>query len=212
MKEIGLMSSDNNQPSPPITRKAYLIGVLVLLLSIGFVIGGNANVRSAELDIKLNQSMAHTGNLLPGFRTTPLTQVEKFDHYLTGGIFGIIGALALLLILFGTPLTAADALYDYLWNREKFNKEWRSSAKSRNIVWRPSSESTEHPYGPEWEELARSIRKRDGYQCRMWGSRNMELHVHYLISRSQGGPDSPENLVTLCKDCHNRIHPHMQGR
>ncbi|MGN6358926.1 MAG: hypothetical protein ACTHNK_00890, partial [Thermomicrobiales bacterium] len=65
------MSTENNQPDPPITRKAFLIGVLLLFLSIGFVIGGNANVRSAELEIKLNQSMAQNGNLLPSFRTTP---------------------------------------------------------------------------------------------------------------------------------------------
>lgn len=34
------------------------------------------------------------------------------------------------------------------------------------------------------------------------------LHLHHVIRRSQGGPDTPENLVTLCAVCHDWVHGH----
>lgn len=31
-------------------------------------------------------------------------------------------------------------------------------------------------------------------------------HYHHIVPRSEGGSDVPENIVGLCKDCHDRIH------
>jgi HNH endonuclease len=33
-----------------------------------------------------------------------------------------------------------------------------------------------------------------------------ELHHHHLVARSQGGPDTDSNLITLCVECHAKIH------
>ena len=33
-----------------------------------------------------------------------------------------------------------------------------------------------------------------------------ELHVHHIIYRSKGGTDKPDNLITVCKTCHEKIH------
>ena len=45
------------------------------------------------------------------------------------------------------------------------------------------------------------------YRC---ASRATE--VHHRLRRSQGGTDTPDNLVALCHDCHHvRVHGHPEA-
>ena len=37
------------------------------------------------------------------------------------------------------------------------------------------------------------------------------LEVHHLHRRSDGGPDDPESVVTLCPNCHRRVHHGEEG-
>lgn len=48
---------------------------------------------------------------------------------------------------------------------------------------------------------------RDEWKCRNLhcGMRN-NLHVHHIIYRSEMGVDESWNLITVCNDCHDRIH------
>lgn len=52
-----------------------------------------------------------------------------------------------------------------------------------------------------WHEARYPILERDGYQCQECGS-TQDLDVHHIQARKDGGDDSPENLITLCKGCH----------
>ena len=47
---------------------------------------------------------------------------------------------------------------------------------------------------------------RDGHKCQKCKKDNRELHVHHIIFRSNGGSASPDNLITLCKSCHDNLH------
>jgi 5-methylcytosine-specific restriction endonuclease McrA len=47
---------------------------------------------------------------------------------------------------------------------------------------------------------------RDGYQCQKCKTKKGKLHVHHIIFRSNGGTDSPENLIVLCNFCHDKLH------
>lgn len=54
---------------------------------------------------------------------------------------------------------------------------------------------------------------RDGYQCqhckghgRKQLTKDVKLHVHHIVKRSEGGSERPDNLVTLCKVCHDKLH------
>lgn len=48
---------------------------------------------------------------------------------------------------------------------------------------------------------------RDGYTCQCCGAHGtaVKLHVHHLESRKVGG-NAPDNLITLCEDCHKAYH------
>ena len=51
---------------------------------------------------------------------------------------------------------------------------------------------------------------RDGYTCQCCGAHttkknDVKLHVHHRESRKTGG-NAPDNLVTLCEDCHKKLH------
>ena len=52
------------------------------------------------------------------------------------------------------------------------------------------------------------VLSRDGYQCQhCHGNRkDRRLEVHHIIFRCNGGSDEPENLIVLCKSCHDDVH------
>ena len=49
---------------------------------------------------------------------------------------------------------------------------------------------------------------RDGYICQhcKGKSKDSKLEVHHIIFRSNGGSDEQENLICLCKTCHDKLH------
>ena len=51
-----------------------------------------------------------------------------------------------------------------------------------------------------------AILHRDNYTCQCCGKKNCRLEVHHIKFRSNGGTDDEENLITLCKDCHDGVH------
>jgi 5-methylcytosine-specific restriction endonuclease McrA len=57
------------------------------------------------------------------------------------------------------------------------------------------------------------ILHRDNYKCQNTTKVNNQpiihskkLHVHHIMFKSNGGTDSPENLITLCETCHDNLH------
>lgn len=47
--------------------------------------------------------------------------------------------------------------------------------------------------------------KRDNYECTRC-SRKDNLNVHHVVSLSEGGEDTLNNVETLCLDCHIKVH------
>lgn len=63
----------------------------------------------------------------------------------------------------------------------------------------------------EWEKVRAKVLERDRYECQICKSRgryregNLVHHIKYLRDR----PDlalNPDNLVTVCRECHAEIH------
>ncbi len=55
--------------------------------------------------------------------------------------------------------------------------------------------------------VRREVMARDRHLCQAPGcGRTRFLEVHHIVSRSQGGQNEKENLVTLCASCHRLWH------
>jgi 5-methylcytosine-specific restriction endonuclease McrA len=58
-------------------------------------------------------------------------------------------------------------------------------------------------------ELREQILNRDSYccgKCRSSYADPRMMQVHHIIPVSEDGSDDPDNLITVCKNCHNKIH------
>ena len=47
---------------------------------------------------------------------------------------------------------------------------------------------------------------RDNHQCQKCKTKKGKLHVHHVVFKSNGGTNSPDNLIVLCSDCHDKLH------
>ena len=76
----------------------------------------------------------------------------------------------------------------------------------------PPPVGTDYQLGEMYDQynVRQYVLSRDRYACRCCGAHNtakksVKLHVHHLESRKTGG-NAPDNLITLCEDCHKGYH------
>lgn len=82
-------------------------------------------------------------------------------------------------------------------------------AKHHRLLRADPQRSVDYP--KNWALRGARIRARDGEKCKLcgktWQPGVIDLHVHHIIHKSNGGSHSQNNLVTLCHPCHNKQHP-----
>lgn len=66
-------------------------------------------------------------------------------------------------------------------------------------------------YPADWGVRRIAAFKRDDWTCQSCGieggtKTSRELHAHHITPLADGGSDDLENLLTLCKRCHRRLH------
>lgn len=65
-------------------------------------------------------------------------------------------------------------------------------------------------------ELRKAVLVRDGFTCQCCNEGGEAflsvLAVHHIVEVSQGGPDTLENLITVCVNCHILIHTYAWGK
>jgi hypothetical protein len=62
-------------------------------------------------------------------------------------------------------------------------------------------------YTPEYHQLRMAILERDGFRCQWPDCRSRRnLQVHHIIARSDGGSDDEDNLISMCRTHHRRLH------
>ena len=53
-----------------------------------------------------------------------------------------------------------------------------------------------------YETVKQYVLARDNYTCQVCHHKDGKLKVHHIIYRSKGGTNRPDNLITVCSDCH----------
>jgi RNA-directed DNA polymerase len=67
------------------------------------------------------------------------------------------------------------------------------------------SEPVSYP-AKEQDQVRLIVRRRDNYTCQHCGESGTSLHVHHTKPKERGGTDEPDNLITLCAQCHGEAH------
>lgn len=57
-----------------------------------------------------------------------------------------------------------------------------------------------------WQRKRKTVLERDNYTCRACGISGVPLDVHHLKGYDKIPNESPNNLVSLCKECHELHH------
>ena len=70
--------------------------------------------------------------------------------------------------------------------------------------WRSRVYADVAPFVPVDSRLRAAVLKRDNEHCQMC-RRSINLSVHHVIPRAESGPDTKENLITLCNLCHDYV-------
>lgn len=80
------------------------------------------------------------------------------------------------------------------------------------VIYEQQPERVDRPRcSPEvWELIRKSVLARDGHICQGCGT-GAGLQVHHIQHVQHGGSDDPANLITLCDECHARIHPWLEA-
>lgn len=60
--------------------------------------------------------------------------------------------------------------------------------------------------GKGFYNVKQAVLSRDNYACQICGKQKEHLHVHHIVFKSNGGSNRMDNLVTLCSECHEKIH------
>ena len=66
------------------------------------------------------------------------------------------------------------------------------------------------------DDVKGKVLRRDDYRCRdcgwnytLWNrSDPRHLELHHKIAHVRGGENTPDNLITLCNTCHDKVHRH----
>lgn len=64
--------------------------------------------------------------------------------------------------------------------------------------------SRKRPYADV--ETRKAAKERDNYVCQICGSRDHPEGHHIFEYASDGGASNSENIITLCKKCHRKVH------
>ncbi len=97
-------------------------------------------------------------------------------------------------------LLALDS--DTLLEFDRYHKKLLEISRLRSLPY-DDYLNTEH-----WQSVRQKALERDGHRCRVCNSTE-QLNVHHR-SYERRGFEEPEDVTTLCKECHQTFHENGQ--
>lgn len=58
---------------------------------------------------------------------------------------------------------------------------------------------------PRWQKLRLEVMQRDKFSCVHCGDKSATLNVHHLAYHKSPWDSPPEELITLCEQCHENV-------
>lgn len=99
----------------------------------------------------------------------------------------------------------------------KFNY-WRQNIEPKYINWGLEGTGIYIPYystvkyPPDWNMRRLYVAEMYDYKCAICSKEDKLGHTHHLNPLSKGGNNSIQNLVYLCRYCHEEQHWHMKQK
>ena len=110
-------------------------------------------------------------------------------------------------ILSDLDLAVSEALHDWITSllkkSENSTRDFKIMRAHRRGLLRMEGYAD---YPGDWADVARRIRRRDGYKCMVCSATDTTLDVHHIVYLSHHGTNQQSNLVTLCRKCHETEH------
>jgi len=111
----------------------------------------------------------------------------------------------------GHVLTVHRDYENYVWCRDVEGRDNAGVISTGNKIRREHYKAflgnvSMLSYPDDWEQKALAIKKRDNHTCQSCGNGDRELHVHHIVPLGAGGSNARSNLLTLCDQCHGRVH------
>ena len=74
----------------------------------------------------------------------------------------------------------------------------------------PSKEDRDAFYQSRtWHAIRENARRRDIYKCRICESKNA-VDGHHLTYENWGGNEKPKDILSLCRECHGKVHEKIE--
>lgn len=73
-----------------------------------------------------------------------------------------------------------------------------------------SEEYKQYLQSDKWKGLRQKVLDRDNHKCRICGNTN-GLDVHHITGQNRFN-ESPADLMTLCRKCHDIIHTYFRQK
>lgn len=106
-----------------------------------------------------------------------------------------------------------DHLFDLLCDtciEQRVQRDEEQRRLDRSVQQARLAESRKLPYAErrsreEWAVLRKQVLRRAGYRCQLCGTSSVQLHVHHNTYANYG-KERLEDLIVLCKTCHENFH------
>lgn len=70
----------------------------------------------------------------------------------------------------------------------------------------PEGTDYQHGEAEGFDNIKAYVKFRDNYRCAVCGKQHIPLEVHHRLQKHDGGSNRPDNLITVCHDCHKAFH------